>query len=123
MFCNILIFTFAEHITKRLIKTIKMHLTDDQIKNVIDQLNKVSSNGIICPVCGNRHWTINNIVTESREFQHGNLIIGGNSALVPYVTITCSQCAHTLFFNAIQIGIIDPKQEQNQDINIENNGR
>ena len=89
-----------------------MKLTDEQINNIISNLNRVSPHGITCPVCSNKNWTINNIVTESREFQHGDIVLGGNSALVPYITITCSHCAHTLFFNAIQIGVVNPDQEK-----------
>lgn len=85
----------------------KMKLTDEQINTIISKLNSASPQGIICPVCGNKRWTINNIVVESREFQHGDFILGGKSALVPFVNMTCEQCAHTLFFNAIQMGVIN----------------
>ena len=89
-----------------------MKLTDEQINGIISNLNHVSPHGITCPVCGNKKWTINNVVIESREFQYGDIILGGNSALVPFVTITCKHCAHTLFFNAIQIGVVNPEQEK-----------
>ncbi|MBQ4483837.1 MAG: hypothetical protein II934_02385 [Prevotella sp.] len=94
-----------------------MKLTDQQVNSIIAKLNEVSSGGIVCPICHNRQWAINDIVVESREFQHGNLILGGNSALVPYVTITCRNCANTLFLNAIQLGIVNPNQEKNDNIN------
>lgn len=94
-----------------------MKLTDIQANDVIQKLNQVSPSGFVCPVCGNKNWGINNIVTESREFQFGNFILGGDSALVPYITITCNNCAHTLFFNAIQLGIVNPNQENNNKPN------
>ena len=93
-----------------------MKLSDQQVSSVINRLNQVSPSGIVCPICGNRQWAINDIVIESREFQHGNLILGGNSALVPFVTITCRNCAHTLFFNAIQLGVVNPDQEKNDKL-------
>lgn len=89
-----------------------MKLTDEQIKSIISRLNGISSSGITCPVCRNKQWTINNIVLESREFQHGDLFLGGKSTIMPFVTITCSRCAHTLFFNAIRLGIVNSEQEQ-----------
>ena len=89
-----------------------MKLSDEQINAIMSKLNSISPNGITCPVCGNKQWAINNFVIESREFQHGGLIIGGNSVIVPYITITCRHCAHTLFFNAIQLGVVEPEQEK-----------
>lgn len=89
-----------------------MKLTDEQIKSIISRLKGISSSGITCPVCRNKQWIINNIVLESREFQHGDLILGGKSTIMPFVTITCSRCAHTLFFNAIRLGIVNSEQEQ-----------
>lgn len=90
-----------------------MKLTDQQIDNIINKLEALSPDGIVCPICGKKQWDINNIVIESREFQQGNFIIGGNSAIAPFVTISCRNCAHTLFFNAIQIGVVNSKQNNN----------
>lgn len=90
-----------------------MKLNDEQINSIISRLNGISSSGITCPVCRNKQWTINNIVLESREFQHGDFILGANSTLMPFITITCNKCAHTLFFNAIRLGVVNSEQEQN----------
>ena len=98
-----------------------MKLTDQQINSIISQLNTIAPNGFVCPVCGNQRWAINNIVTELREFENGNFIIGGSSAIVPHITLSCHTCAYTLFFNAIQLGIVSPnKNEQETKKNIQN---
>lgn len=94
-----------------------MKLTDQQVNDVIKKINEVSSSNIVCPICGKKQWNINDLVIESREFQYGNFILGTDSALVPYVTISCQNCAHTLFFNAIQLGVVNPKQENNDKSN------
>lgn len=94
-----------------------MKLTQEQINELISRLNSFSySQGIKCPICGGNNWTLNDLIIESREFQNGNLIIGGESHVVPFVSITCKKCSHTLFFNAIQLGIIKPdtKDEKQQ---------
>lgn len=98
-----------------------MKLTDQKVEKLIMHLNAIVPQGVVCPVCGNKQWAINDIVVESQEFQNGNIIIGANSAIVPYVTLTCRKCAHTLFFNAIQLGVVDPKEQgiKNED----NNGK
>ena len=90
-----------------------MKLTSEQIQQVVNHLNDVSPQGIICPVCGQRHWNVLNTIIEAREFQNGNLIIGGESALVPYVSITCNRCGNSLLFNAIQLGIV--QQSNNEE--------
>lgn len=93
-----------------------MKLTPEQTQRVIKYLTALSPQGIVCPVCGQRHWNILNTIIEAREFQNGNLIIGGESALVPYVSLSCERCGNTLLFNAIQLGIV-------QQSNSEEDGR
>lgn len=89
-----------------------MKLTEEQAQVVIKHISKANNGeSIICPVCKNESWTINNVVTEMREFQNGDLILGGNSAIVPFVTLSCSNCGNTLFFNAITTGAILPQVE------------
>lgn len=97
-----------------------MRLTEEQIKIVIEKLSKTAPNGIICPVCGNKRWNVNNTISEVREFQNGSIILGGNSSLIPIINITCQNCAHTLFFNALQMGLIN---REGETINDDKDGR
>lgn len=90
-----------------------MRLTPEQTQQVIRHLSEVSPGGIVCPVCGQRHWNIMNTIIEAREFQNGNIILGVESAIVPYVSITCNRCGNSFLFNAIQLGII--QQNNNQE--------
>lgn len=53
-----------------------------------------------------------NTIIEAREFQNGNIILGGESAIVPYVSITCNRCGNSLLFNAIQLGIVQPNNNE-----------
>ena len=100
-----------------------MKLTDQHINKIISQLNTLAPQGIVCPICGNKHWAINSVVTELREFENGNFIIGGQSAIVPHVTLTCHTCAYTLFFNAIQLGIVSPNQNEQESKKDITNGK
>lgn len=95
-----------------------MRLTEDQINSIIAKLHEISPNGFKCPICGNNEWTLNELVIESREFHYGKLSIGGKSAIVPFVSITCKNCSHTLLFNAIKIGVVN-KNQDNLDISNE----
>lgn len=44
---------------------------------------------------------------ELREFQEGNIVIGGSSQLIPLAVLTCSNCGHTELINAIQAGLVN----------------
>lgn len=97
-----------------------MRLTKDQIQAVIGRINEVSPHGIVCPICGQRHWNINDVVIESREFQNGNFIIGGESAIIPFVSLNCANCGNTILFNALHLGVVN---RNSTNSNVENNGR
>lgn len=87
-----------------------MKLSDEQAQKVITHITTINKgNPITCPICGNRNWKVNNVVTEMREFQNGDLILGGDSAIMPFVSLSCDRCAHTLFINAISIGVVSPQ--------------
>lgn len=89
-----------------------MKLSEEQAQSVIRHItSKNGGNLINCPICRHTQWTVNNLVAEMREFQNGDLILGGDSAIMPFVSITCNNCAHTLFINAIQIGLIQPQND------------
>ena len=90
-----------------------MKLSAEQAQKFIEYITRATDNKpIICPICGKSQWSVNNVVTEMREFQNGNLIIGGESSIMPFVSITCNNCANTLFVNAIIAGIVSPQEKQ-----------
>ncbi len=60
-----------------------------------------------CPMCGESNWNIENKIFELREFNSGNLVIGGKSSIVPLLAITCTHCGNTQLVNAIMCGAID----------------
>ena len=92
-----------------------MKLSDEQANMVISHISKASGGKpIICPICGNNSWNVNRVITEMREFQNGDLILGGESAIMPFVSMTCNKCAHTLFINAISVGVVQPHKSDSQ---------
>lgn len=60
-----------------------------------------------CPICTDSNWTIGPVF-EMREFESGNLILGGNSNIYPAFPLSCTTCGYTHWFNAMQAGIIAP---------------
>lgn len=90
-----------------------MELTDEKINQVVDYLNKKSTNGtIVCPVCGHHNWAITKTIMELRDFNNGDIILGAGSSVMPFITLTCAHCANTLFFNALRLGVVDKDDKE-----------
>ena len=89
-----------------------MKLTEEQARKIISHITKASGGkSIVCPICGHNQWELNNVVTEMREFQNGNFVLGPDSAIMPFVSLSCNKCSHTLFLNAISVGVVSPQVE------------
>ena len=43
---------------------------------------------------------------ELREFNDGNIIAGGSSSILPVIPVTCNNCGHTVFVNAMSSGLM-----------------
>lgn len=57
-------------------------------------------------MCQSGNWSVSSEVFELREFNGGNLVISGNSSIIPIIPITCSNCGNIIYINAILAGII-----------------
>lgn len=66
-----------------------------------------------CPICKKISWNVPGTIYELREFNNGNLIIGGNSSLVPVIPITCNNCGNVIFINAITAGLVQNNGRKN----------
>ena len=87
-----------------------MKLSPEQGQKVIDYVKgKIGTRNVVCPICGNTQWEVINIVTEMREFQNGNLAVGGDTSVLPFIPMACKNCGHTYFINAITAGIVIPQ--------------
>lgn len=63
-----------------------------------------------CPFCTHRKWSIGENVFELREFQGGNMVIGG-VPIFPVVPVSCKNCGNTVLISGIVAGIIEKKEE------------
>ena len=97
-----------------------MKLSAEQSGSLIKSLNeRIQSGQLNCPLCGKKQWILNEAIIETREFEQGGLFIGGNSSIMPFVTLTCRNCANTLFLNAIQLGLIPNAASKKENDNTE----
>lgn len=71
---------------------------------------KLKWQGRPCQMCGTGDWTVSDSIFELREYNLGNLVIGGGP-IVPVVPITCDNCGNTLFINAIKAELIDTNKK------------
>lgn len=63
-----------------------------------------------CQMCGTGNWNISDSIFELREYNKGNIVIGGGP-IIPIVPITCDNCGNTVFVNAIKAGLIEPNKK------------
>lgn len=58
---------------------------------------------VTCPVCKTTDWVIaGHLVNIQRHPADAN---ASNTPTYPHIIVTCKLCAHSMFFNAVQIGI------------------
>lgn len=63
--------------------------------------------GATCPLCGGRGWNVADKIFELREYNDGELIIGGaGTSIVPVIPVTCDTCGNTVFINALSTGLM-----------------
>lgn len=89
-----------------------MQLTDAQRAIINEKLSKVKN--ATCDSCGENRWTVSDRIFELREFNEGNLVIGGpNSVILPVISVNCTNCGKVAFYNALMLGLIkknEPKK-------------
>jgi hypothetical protein len=84
-----------------------MEISAENLKKVIEQIASKCSTRT-CPMCGSIDWEVGNRVFELREFNHGNLNLGGqNSAIIPIIPLTCNKCGNTHLLNAIRYEVVN----------------
>lgn len=60
-----------------------------------------------CISCGHTKFTILDKLFELREFHDGNILAGGDNAIIPAVVTVCNNCAEMRLFSALALGVID----------------
>jgi hypothetical protein len=65
---------------------------------------------VICPVCKTTDWSLSSHLVNIQRFATD--ANADNTPTYPHIIITCKFCAHSIFFNAMQIGIAAPPARQ-----------
>lgn len=90
-----------------------MKLTEKQFEILKQHIQKVAPEGIICPVCGNKHWSVNDTIFQCTEFSGPVMKIGGGISIMPFVVLSCEKCQNSIMLNALKMGLIDINDYQN----------
>ncbi len=77
-------------------------------KKIVDHL-RVKWAGRPCVMCGVGNWNIQESTYELREFNEGNMVIGG--PIIPVIPVVCTNCGNTILVNAIVAKVIIPQTE------------
>jgi hypothetical protein len=83
-----------------------MTLNDSQCKLIVRKIHEVWTGKRPCPICSkSTSWDISGI-HQIQRYNEGNHCTG--APIVPLILVTCRTCGHTILFNAISLGVVDP---------------
>ena len=85
-------------------------LSDQDKQKIADWLDEKWTQPSKCSVCGHSDWTLGEHLVNLQIYYGGGLRIGGPT--YPYVMVICKNCAQTLFFNAVMLGLIPSGKEK-----------
>ncbi|RXK48849.1 hypothetical protein [Aquirufa rosea] len=63
-----------------------------------------------CPMCGVGNWNVSDTIFELREFNQGNLVMGGGP-IFPVIPVTCDNCGNSVFINAIVTKLVEQNKK------------
>lgn len=84
-----------------------MKLTDKQYEALKQHLQRVAPDGITCPICGNKYWSVNDTLFQCTEFSGPTMKIGGGISIMPFVVLSCDRCQNSMMLNALKIGLLN----------------
>lgn len=81
-----------------------MKLTKEQQQIITSKINEKWAKPIACPTCKANSWNISDNVFELRDFNYGNMVIGG-VPIIPIVPVICHNCGNTILVNPLILGV------------------
>ncbi len=91
-------------------------LTQDEKNLVVQKLQTVWTGTQNCPICGNPNWLVGDHLVQPVTLGPGSgLMLGGIG--YPQVMLISVGCGHTLFFNAVMMGILPAGHPEGTPVN------
>lgn len=66
-----------------------------------------------CPICGGLQWVVGQAL-ELREYNSGDIVIGGDSRITPITAVICQTCGYTFFMSAVISGAVPAEPNQTE---------
>jgi predicted nucleic-acid-binding Zn-ribbon protein len=88
-------------------------LTQEQAEILIRWLDQKIPQGLICSACGKDDWNLAPTISTTMVLGGTSIMIGGT--IQPLVTLTCKNCGHTVFFNALISGVMKAEKKESAD--------
>ena len=82
-------------------------LTEQEKNRAIELISTKGNRSPACSVCGTRGWQLADHLVQPISQGAEGLFFGGTA--YPQVMLICRKCSHTLFFNAVALGLIPPE--------------
>ncbi len=88
------------------------NLSESEKKKAQDWLRERMPAALTCSVCNTQNWILADHVVAPPIFGRG-LVLGGTA--YPHVMLICRQCGHTVFFNAVMMGLVEKRREKAEE--------
>ncbi len=75
-------------------------------RKIVTHLNEKWDSDKVCPMCGAANWAISPKILELREFDNGNITIGGHSFIYPVIPVSCKNCGNVILISATISGML-----------------
>ncbi len=85
-------------------------LTQEQFEKFVHWLEQKVPHGLMCSVCGQNNWEASPRLSTTMNLSGSAIAIGG--PIQPLISLTCKNCAHTVFFNALISGVMDVEKKE-----------
>ena len=83
-----------------------MQISKEQFEDILKKFQGFKKTVSECPICGTKEWAMSDTVFEIREFHGGGIVVGGESKILPVISLNCIKCGYTHFINAIALGVV-----------------
>lgn len=84
-------------------------LTEEQKEKVVAWIRKHGQANITCVICGHRNWAVGDHIVAPAIYSEGGIVLGGTA--YPTVMLICNHCAHTIYINAVLMGLLPSTRE------------
>lgn len=67
-------------------------------------------------LCGLNVWRVPDTIFELREYFGGDVVISADQNIYPVIAMSCENCGHTHFINALIAGVLEPDEIEMGDL-------